>query len=76
MLMELLAPFLELGATGALIGALIWIVRAFLAHLKIKDEKFTEIITNHLTHSTKVQAEIRDSNRDLTGAIRELKEKL
>ena len=48
-------PLTELGtAVGALV-ALGWIVKSFLGHLKEKDSKFTEIISNHLTHSVKTQ---------------------
>ena len=69
-------PLTELGALGALIAALVWIVRAFLAHLKEKDTKFTEIISNHLSHDTKAKERLAASHDKLVITIDKLHDKL
>jgi len=48
-------PISELGTIGLAIATLGWVVKAFLAHLKTKDEVFTKTINNHLTHSVETQ---------------------
>lgn len=68
--------FLDLGISGAMIIALLWIVRAFLAHLVKKDETFSLTINNHLSHSLEAQTKLEASHNKLSDAITRLEEKL
>ena len=68
--------FLDLGITGAMLAVLIWIVKAFLAHLKNKDAVFSQVISNHLEHSLVAQTKLEASHNKLSDAISRLEEKL
>jgi len=48
-------PYSELGTVGLAIVTLGWVVKAFLSHLKTKDELFTKTINNHISHSIETQ---------------------
>jgi len=69
-------PLAELGVVGAAIGALVWVVRAFLSHLKEKDSKFTETINNHMAHDTKAKERLAASHDKLVVSIDKLHDKL
>ncbi len=62
-------PISELGTIGLAIATLGWVVKAFLGHLKTKDELFSKTINNHLTHSIEAQER-------LTSAVDKLSQKL
>ena len=69
-------PFLEYGVAVAAIGALVIVIRAFLKHLKCKDQQFTEVISNHLQHSTETHEKLIASNEKLSDAITRFENKL
>lgn len=50
--------FLDLGAIGAMLVVLVWIVKAFLSHLKSKDEIFSETINNHLHDDAELKGKL------------------
>ena len=65
-------PLAEYGIALGSIIALVFIVKQFLSHLKEKDEKFTNVISNHLTHATEAQAKLGsaiDKNTEATSKL-------
>ena len=69
-------PFAELGVGVAAISVILFIVKAFLAHLKAKDEKFTETINNHINHSTAAIEKVVASNNRLSETLNRVLDKL
>jgi len=67
---------LESGVAVASISAMVVIVIKFLKHLKNKDEVFTQVISNHLTHSMETHEKLVASNDKLVDAIGRLENKL
>lgn len=67
---------LDLGISGAMLAVLVWIVKAFLSHLKNKDEVFSSTINNHLTHDLEAKEKLIASNERLSEAIGRLENKL
>ena len=68
-------PFTELGVAGVAIGTLGWVVKAFLAHLKGKDESFTKTINNHIAHDTEAKEKQTTAFNDLTKSLNKLESK-
>ncbi len=62
-------PLQEYGVAIVAVIAMVWIVRAFLKHLKEKDASFTTVIQNHINHSTAVQEKLTASNQKLIDVI-------
>ena len=65
-------PLAEYGVALGAIVAIVFIIRQFLAHLKDKDDKFTGIVTNHMTHATEAQVKLStsiDRNTDATNKL-------
>jgi len=69
-------PFAELGVGVASIAVILFIVKAFLSHLKAKDEKFTETVNNHINHSTAVNEQMVASNNKLGETLNRVLDKL
>ena len=67
-------PFAELGVSGVAIATIFWIVRAFLQHLTVKDEKFTAVVGNHIDHSTRANIKLARSIDHNIKTNQELKE--
>ena len=67
-------PFTEIGVAGTAVVVMLYIVKAFLNHLSVKDKDFTTIIGNHMDHSTKTNEELIHVIKSNTGVGKELKE--
>lgn len=59
-------PLTDIGV----IAALVFLVIAFLRHLKNKDERFVDVISNHMNDSTKAQTELTDAIKGLTDSLK------
>jgi len=66
---------LQYGIAGVAIGGMIWLVKAFLAHLKNKDTLFTETINNHMKHAEESHTKQEASNLALADAINRIIDK-
>lgn len=69
-------PIAEYGALGLMIGALVLIIRAFLKHLKCKDQIFTETIQNHIHEDVEIKEKLISSHDKLSEVINRLINKL
>jgi len=69
-------PLTEYTIAGIAIGAIVWLVKAFLSHLKNKDIIFTETINNHMNHVAESNVKLEASHSKLSEAITRLIEKL
>ena len=69
-------PIAEYTVAAVAIIALVWVVRAFLSHLKKKDEVFTNTINNHLHTSVETQQKLIGSHDKLSDVIERLLNKL
>ena len=58
-----LTQIIELGATVVVVGLFLWY------NFK-RDKRFTDIISNHLNHSTETQTELKDSIKELLTFLR------
>ena len=55
----------ELGGIVAVVGLFIWYLQKKDKRSSEKDDKFGNIISNHIVHSTKVQTELKDIIREV-----------
>ena len=68
-------PITELSIALASVSAIGWIVRAFLQHLRQKDETFTNTINNHLHDDMVVKERLVNSNENLSKVIQRVLDK-
>ena len=69
-------PLAEYGVAVVAIGALGFIVVKFLGHLKEKDDKFVNVISNHIDHATEANTRLAVSIDRNTEATAKLTEKV
>lgn len=60
-----LTQFIELGATVIVVGLFLLFMLRKDRQSVAKDEKFADIVSNHINHNTEVLTEIKDTNREL-----------
>lgn len=63
---------IQLGTTGIAIIVIFLVIQKFLEFLKIQENNFSEVIKNHLKHSTDAQNKLERTNDKLTVMIEAL----
>ena len=69
-------PIAEYGVAIASMLVLGFVVRLFVSHVDKKDEKFTNVISNHLQHSTESQQKLSSAIDQNTQATVRLSDKI
>lgn len=69
---DLLREFGPAGFTLILVMALFsWLLKTVIAGFQEQIERFTELVGNHLAHSTAALVELREAIRELRAQIRQ-----
>ena len=67
-----LLDYAQFGVAIFAIACLGFVIKQFISFLKKQEDNFTEIIKNHLKHSTEAEKEVATSNIEMTTVIKQL----